>query len=163
MKKYLLISLLTVLFISCASDDDAPQDTNTDPIVGSWSPEKHVSIYADGTEVEESISNCEQIDTFEFLANGEFSITLHFDYGSGCEVEINTLEGNWSKIDDSSYAVYGKIFYDGDVTDTETFSITYIVSFPQTNVMYLYDEEYLSYLQEEDEDLVSFYIHLNKN
>ena len=74
-----------------------------------------------------------------------------------------TLEGNWSKIDDSHYTVYAKIFYDGDVTDTETFSITYIVSFPQTNVMYLYDEEYLSYLQEEDEDLVSFYTHLNKN
>jgi len=162
MKRSFTVFLL-ILFCSCSSDDDAQQDPNTDPIVGSWSPEKHVLVYADGSMVEESISNCEQTDTFEFLANGDFSVKLHFDYGSGCEIEINTLEGNWSKIDDSSYTVYAKIFYDGDVTDTEIYNTTLNVSFPQTNLMYLYDQEYLSYLQEEDEDLVNFYTHLNKN
>lgn len=164
MKKIFISFLFASLLISCSSDDDAaPQHGGQDPVVGSWSPEKHVLVYADGSVTEEPFSDCEQTNTIIFFEDGYLDMNFHYDYGDGCEIETTTLEGTWTWVNDIQYSIYVKVYYDGDVTDTDVINTVLELSFPETGVLYLHDQEILEFFQDQGEDVVDYYTFLYKN
>lgn len=164
MKKILLTFLFASLLISCSSDDDAAlQHEDQDQVVGSWSPEKNVMVYADGSVIQEPLSDCEQTDTMIFFEDGDLDMTFHYDYGDGCETEITTVEGDWTRVNDNQYSIYVKVYYDNDITDTDIINAVLEFSFPETDVLYIHNQEMLEYLQDQGEDVVDYYTFLNKN
>lgn len=84
---FLILSLLVCsFFTACSSDDDG---TNSiDPIIGTWK----YALTKDGEKLE--ISECEMLDTVIFNAEGTISTRIHYDYGSGCELETEGT-GQW--------------------------------------------------------------------
>lgn len=167
MTKKLLILLFCTFMISCSSDDDSVMNNNDDeaiiddeeidPIIGTWGPEKRVILYGDGSTDEEMASECDLMDRVIFEQDGEFDLLSHFYYNGGCQSMINVIEGDWSKMTDTRYAIYFKYHSIDDDTDIMEESTVFNVSFPSSDYFYIHDQDAVDYLQEEGHDVVDVY------
>lgn len=167
MTKKLLILLFCTFMISCSTDDDAVvnntddeailDEEDIDPIIGTWGPEKRVVLYGDGTTDEEMASECDLLDRMIFEPDGEFDLSSHFYYNGGCQSMINVIEGNWSKMTETSYFIYFKYHSIGDDTDIMEESTVFNVSFPSSDYLHIHDQDAVDYLQEQGHDVVDVY------
>ncbi|WP_103867294.1 lipocalin family protein [Aquimarina sp. I32.4] len=97
MKKVILVAtvFLSVLVISCSSDDDA-NDT-TDPVVGTW---KYAQFLVDGKE-ETPLTDCEKKSSFVFSVDGKVEDNFYEDGSSECK--LYNSSGTWKKNNDGTY------------------------------------------------------------
>ncbi|WP_298766608.1 lipocalin family protein [uncultured Polaribacter sp.] len=119
MKKLLYLFIATTLLISCESNEDEEDMSNSDPIIGTWQLES--------AEIndEEFSTECEKQTTVTFLENGVVNAISFFEDNNGCESETET--SSWRKISDSIY----RITYD---TEDEFEDINLI--FSQNNTIF---------------------------
>lgn len=97
MKKLLYLFIATTLLISCNSNEDEENMSNSDPIIGKWQLE---SAKINGDEIS---TECEKQTTINFLENGVVNAVSFFEDGNGCESETDT--SSWRKISDSTYRI----------------------------------------------------------
>jgi hypothetical protein len=90
MKKYLLLFVSVLAFVSCSDNDDS---TDSSSIIGAWEYAKEGTIVS-GTETlvnyENECSN--KKDYVEFLQNGEYG---DYYYDSTCDESVDY--GDWTK------------------------------------------------------------------
>lgn len=94
-KLILLLSVFTLVFTSCSSDDDGDSQ---DPFVGTW---KYFKYYEDGVEI--SLEECEELTTLVITSSGAFSTTIYENDGNGCELDY-TSSGTWENLGSGLYS-----------------------------------------------------------
>ena len=101
-KLVLLFSMITLVFMSCSSDDDGGSN---DSIVGTWKYYKYIE-----NGVEEELDLCENEETLIFAENGDFT---GMDYMGNC-ILVDTFTGTWT----SSGSIYS-ITSEGETNSAE--------------------------------------------
>jgi hypothetical protein len=144
MKKLSLLILITFLTFSCSSsDDNEPEQNQTDPIIAKWQFGKVIYTYDDGTQNTNEPTACDLQSSYTFLADNTIElISLIPDNNGGCEVEsVNFEYFNWSKIEDGIYRITVKNAGEPEEVDIEnvTFESNKMIwteefDNPQTNV-----------------------------
>ena len=106
MKKLSLLILIAFLTFSCSSsDDNEPEQNQTDPIIAKWQFGKVIYSYDDGTQNTNQPTACDLQSSYSFLSDNTVElISLVPDNNNGCEVEpVNFEYINWTKIEDGKY------------------------------------------------------------
>ena len=122
-KLILLLSVITLTFSSCDSDDDS---SSQDPIIGIWN-------YHQGFENNEEyeLSSCDKQDEITFNSDGTFSSKSYYEN----EDEICTLDnlstGTWENLGDNLYE-----FIDDEDNYTSETTITF-----SDDTFYFIDED----------------------
>ncbi len=77
---------------SCSNNDD---NSDTNPIIGTWKPIKKVEICSTGSIETYDYSECEKTGRTKFFSNGTINITEYNLNNGNCEQFDNT-NGSWS-------------------------------------------------------------------
>lgn len=108
MKKLSLLILIAFLTFSCSSsDDNEPEQNQTDPIVAKWQFGKVIYLYNDGTQNVVQPDACDLQSSYNFLADNTIQLTSYIpDNNGGCEFEIANFEYfTWTKIENGKYRI----------------------------------------------------------
>lgn len=98
MKKILLLAVATgFIFSSCSSNDDAENEQNLHPIVGTWKMTKTMVISGsnNATLLSDPVSVCEGKETYEFKSDNKIIINYYAGSGSNCTFD-GTETGTYS-------------------------------------------------------------------
>lgn len=132
-KLILLLSVITLSFNSCDSDDDS---SSQDPIVGTWNLNQSFE-----NDEEYELDNCDKEGALTFNSNGTYSsISYYTDSDDTCSVDYestgtweNNENGVYTFIDDESDAEQtltitfsGNTFYYTDIDGSYTYKEVYI-------------------------------------
>ena len=96
-KLILLLSVLTLVFTSCGSDDD--NGSSQDSFIGTW---KFSQAFEDG--IEQELIPCADLETIVVSSNGTFTATGYDDYGDGCELDF-AQSGTWENSGSNMYSI----------------------------------------------------------
>ena len=113
-KLILLLSVCTLVFTSCGSDDDA--SSSQDQIVGTW---KYFKYLENG--VEQPLEPCETEETTVYSADGTASVVFYdLDANDDCVASF-TFSGVWENVGNGSYSfsangdsVIEELIFDGN-------------------------------------------------
>jgi hypothetical protein len=91
--KHFTFILIGIITFNACSDDNNNSDTN--PIIGTWKPIKKVEICSTGSVETYEYSECEKTGRTKFYPNGIINITEYHMNNGTCEQFDNT-DGSWS-------------------------------------------------------------------
>ncbi|MCD9853152.1 lipocalin family protein [Epilithonimonas sp. JDS] len=87
MKKLILLASAGLfLATSCRKDDD---DNPQDLLVGTWTIEKYVVEYGNGTTESDAPTTCTGKSNLIFGSDGKYTSNDYYDSGSNCDLESN--------------------------------------------------------------------------
>ena len=92
-KIYILTFIGIIAFNSCSNDDD---NSETNPIIGTWKPIKKVEICSTGSIETYDYSECEKTGRTKFFSNGTINITEYNLDNGNCE-QFDNSNGTWSE------------------------------------------------------------------
>ncbi|WP_298309905.1 lipocalin family protein [uncultured Aquimarina sp.] len=118
MKKTILLftALISIIMVSCQTDDDAgPADTQ-DKFIGSW---KITQEFRDG--IEQAVDTCELLDVLTVTADQNFTSIAHRMENGTCVLVDDPLQGTWENLGDNIY----KITPDRDQAEAIEATITF--------------------------------------
>ena len=103
MKRLILVlTVFTLVFSSCSSDDDSNSSVENYSIIGEWTITQRIV-----NGVEEAIGECEPTSIYRYSADGSY-YEKHYAavLGSSClENPFFEVNGDWSKEDNETYIV----------------------------------------------------------
>ncbi|WP_299183681.1 lipocalin family protein [uncultured Aquimarina sp.] len=118
MKKVILLftAFISIIMISCQTDDDAGPPDTQDKFIGSW---KITQEFQDG--IEQAVDTCELLDVLTVTADQNFTSTAHRMENGTCVLVDNPLEGTWENLGDDKY----RITFDNDQIEVIEATITF--------------------------------------
>ncbi len=135
MLKFLNLTLLVFLLVSCEGDDDAQSEQDlsleTNSIIGTWQWES--------TDWR-SLTICEKQSTFHFKSDGALEIVLYKNNSSAndCEVLFNA-NVNWVELSENQIFISGEVKVDGSTSEMKQ-QVKFEVIDKKTLVLETYDE-----------------------
>ena len=147
---------------SCSSDDES----KSDQLIGYWKPVQVGLVLTDGTTRVETLPECEQEGSMRIRNNGQFGLSIYAQISAdvNCHRHIATLDGSWNKVSENNYSIYFWFYYDDEdyntVWEEGEINFSMDVSFPEKDILHVYDQELLGYYPEAvlADDVVSFYM-----
>jgi len=114
--KYTIAALL-IFGLACSKNDDdnGPQVTLSEKLIGTWKPIEMGTICASGGMDIESLTTCEQSGRLTFNANGSWSETYFYEYMPGTCEDDGISSGTW-KIVDGKLFVTEETFGENEIT-----------------------------------------------
>ncbi|WP_075342890.1 lipocalin-like domain-containing protein [Tenacibaculum agarivorans] len=120
MKRFLILSLAALSFLSCSDSDDTEKADNLDPIIGTWKLEKLVETDTNGDEID-GTNTCTTQSKLVFNANGITTSELVGgpDMDGKCQSD-GEKTGTWLNNGNNEY----QVLEEGETTP-EVFTITF--------------------------------------
>ena len=109
----MIIGIMT--FNSCSNDDD---NSNSNPIIGTWKPIKKVEICSTGSVETYEYSECEKNGRTKFFSNGNLNITDYYLNNGNCE-QTNNTNGSWNINNDVFTLTINEFTYTPDFFELE--------------------------------------------
>lgn len=94
-KLFLFLTIATLIFTSCSSDDNTPTATK-DPIIGTWH-----TVFAEG----KTLNDCKKRTNYKFNEDGTAQLTEYaLNTNNSCE-KVQEVPIKWSKKSDNLYTI----------------------------------------------------------